>query len=427
MSPVLRSCGLLCSLVVSCLADRSLSAHRSSQHKAARSGASMSVALTKRVSTQTMQAGKGKGAAVHKMAYFGEISVGTPAQKFSVVYDTGSGNLLIPGESCHDPACTAHAQFSQDRSSTVEEMNCDGSEVEGGQSSDELTITFGTGHMTGKCLKDNICIGNLCAKGNFVSSTEESSSPFASFSFDGVLGLALDSMAQSEDFSLVSRLVRSDLLAEPIFSVFLSDSNAETSEITFGQVKHEHMASEMFWVPVTRASGYWEVQIEDITIDDKPQQICEDCFVAVDTGTSQLAGPSDIVSKLHEKLNVEEDCGNYHKLPKLGFVIGSHILNLEAKDYVDKAGSTCQVSLMSLDVPPPKGPLFVFGIPFLQKFFTVYDHAKNRVGFAVAKHEGQEPAVLMTVDRHEHREGESLEQHSAGLRRLRRTGTAAED
>lgn len=198
-------------------------------------------------------------------------------------------------------------------------------------------------------------------------------------------------------------MVRDNLLAEPIFSVFLSDSSSETSEVTFGQVKHEHMASELFWVPVTRSSGYWEVQIEDITIDQTRQKLCEDCHVAVDTGTSQLAGPSEIVAELQAKLNVAEDCSNYHSLPKLGFVIGEHIMNLEPKDYVDNAGNICQVSLMALDVPPPKGPLFVFGIPFLQKFFTVYDHKNSRVGFAVAKHSGHgaDPAILMAVDLHE--------------------------
>jgi len=395
----------LCLVSALCLADRLEGSHR-------RSGASMSVALKRRVSTEVVQAagGKGKGKAVHKMAYFGEISVGTPAQKFSVVYDTGSGNLLIPGESCPDSACRSHARFSQDKSSTVKEMNCDGSPVHG-KSSDELTITFGTGHMTGKCMNDEICIGELCARGNFVSSTEESASPFASFSFDGVLGLALDSMAQSPDFSLVSRLVRSNLLAEPVFSVFLSDSDMETSEVTFGQVKSEHKASELFWVPVTRSTGYWEVQIEDIALDSKPQQLCKDCHVAVDTGTSQLAGPSDIISQLEEKLDVEQGCANYDALPKLGFIIGEHILNLDPKDYVDKSNSACSVSLMSLDVPPPKGPLFVFGIPFLQKFFTVYDHANSRVGFAIAKHAGQKPASLMTVGQHEARHGGSTKHH----------------
>jgi len=363
----------------------------------------MSVTLKRRVVASVVQGQSGKGKAVHKMAYFGDISIGTPPQKFSVVYDTGSGNLLVPGTECSDAACTSHARFAQEKSSTVKELNCDGSKVNG-HSTDELTITFGTGHMTGRCMQDNICIGDLCSQGNFVSSTEESASPFAAFTFDGVLGLGLDSMAQSPDFSLVSRMSRDELLAEPVFSVFLSDSNREDSEVTFGQVKKEHMGSELFWVPVTRSTGYWEVQIDDIAMDGKMMELCQDCHVAVDTGTSQLAGPSDIIGKLQDQLDVKTDCSNYGELPKLGFVIGQHILNLDPKDYIDKSGSSsCQVSLMELDVPPPKGPLFVFGIPFLQKFFTVYDHAKSRVGFAIAKHAGEKPPpLLMAVNSHEH-------------------------
>jgi hypothetical protein len=277
-------------------------------------------------------------------------------------------------------------------------VNCDGSEVSDGASADEVTITFGTGHVTGRCLRDTICIGNLCALGAFIASTDESEHPFASFTFDGVLGLALQNMAQGLDFSLMTQLSSRHLLQKPVFSVFLSDSDAENSEITFGDVRRDHMASELFWVDVSSPSGYWEVQIDDITIDNKLQNICNHCRVAVDTGTSQLAGPSDVIAELSRMLNVAQDCSNYNSLPDLGFVIGRHVLNLSPRDYVDRRASFCDVSLMALDVPPPKGPLFVFGIPFLQKFFTVYDHANSRVGFAVAKHAGKKPVALVSVD-----------------------------
>merc|ERR1719231_2254238 len=94
------------------------------------------------------------------------------------------------------------------------------------------------------------------------------------------------------------------------------------------------------------------------------------------------------------------DCSIFEKLPKLGFVMGSKVLNLQPTDYVNKnsMGTECDLSLMSLDVPPPKGPLFVFGIPFLQKFFTVYDHANSQVGFAIAKHKGGQATLLDTVE-----------------------------
>jgi len=366
-----------------------------------RSGSSLSVALQKRLTVETVRVGAGKARAVHKMAYFGEIGVGSPSQKFVVVYDTGSGNLLIPGESCHDSACQKHRQFDPAQSSTFKELNCNGKSLHGKHSSDQLTITFGTGHVTGKCSEDQICVGTLCSTGTFIVSTEESSHPFASFSFDGVMGLGRDVLAQGAEFSLMSRMVHNKLLAQPLFSVFLSDSSNEMSEITFGAIKHEHMDSELIWVPVSQKSGYWEVKIDDVTFDNKKQGLCEDCRVAVDTGTSQLAGPSDTIDKLKEQLNVKSDCSNYDKLPKLGFMIGSHILNLQPRDYVDKSGdNSCRVSLMQLDVPPPKGPLFVFGIPFLQRFYSVYDHANDRVGFASAKHSGADAPALVSVDLH---------------------------
>ena len=90
-------------------------------------------------------------------------------------------------------------------------------------------------------------------------------------------------------------------------------------------LKQYYKASSLFWVDVARDSGYWEVQIDDITMDDHPQELCANCFVAVDTGTSELAGPSEVVDKLAENLNVLVDCSNFDKLPKLGFVIGGHI------------------------------------------------------------------------------------------------------
>merc|ERR1719421_317970 len=121
---------------------------------------------------------------------------------------------------------------------------------------------------------------------------------------------------------MMSRFARAHSLKEPLYSVFLSDSSSERSEITFGSVQHEHMASDLFWVDVARDSGYWEVQIEDITINNQPQDLCPNCYVAVDTGTSELAGPSNVVDELAQALNVLVDCSNYAELPKLGFVIG---------------------------------------------------------------------------------------------------------
>merc|ERR1719258_702888 len=87
-----------------------------------------------------------------------------------------------------------------------------------------------------------------------------------------------------------------------------------------------------------------------------------------------------------ETLDVKSDCSNFDQLPMLGFSINGQVLNLRPADYVDRTEDGCSTALTTLDVPPPKGPLFIFGDPFLRRFVTIYDMDGPSVGFAVAKH-----------------------------------------
>lgn len=148
------------------------------------------------------------------------------------------------------------------------------------------------------------------------------------------------------------------------------------------------MAGDLFWVPVS-SPGYWQVQMDGVVLSEHRLPLCEGdrrCQVAVDTGTSLLAAPSDVVNMLVHKLKVAQDCSNLKSLPSMGFVVGGHVLTLEPEDYVSQSSGGCTLGLMSLDIPPPKGPLFIFGDPFLRKYYTVYDREHLRVGFALARH-----------------------------------------
>jgi len=92
-------------------------------------------------------------------------------------------------------------------------------------------------------------------------------------------------------------------------------------------------------------------------------------------------------------VNVKEDCSNFDSLPRLGFQMGQKVLNLRPDDYVDRSSTECSFSLMALDVPPPKGPVFIFGDPFLRRFVTIFDRQQSRVGFAIAKHGDQQAST----------------------------------
>jgi len=360
---------------------------------AERLGNAITVPLSRRKLTEETSGASSEGS--KKMAYYGEVTVGTPPQRFMVVYDTGSGNLIVPSSNCQSVACRLHAQFREDESGKLRSAACG---FYKGKPSDRIKITFGTGQIAGKCVQDEVCVGGLCTSAGFIAATEESRRPFSSFRFDGIMGLALSTLSRSNDFSIMRQLSSRHSLKQPVFSVFLSEQEDETSEVTFGDIVEEHMASELFWVPLTGVSGYWEVKMEDVTVNERRQGVCQDCRVAVDTGTSMLAGPSGIMSQLRSLLNVRKDCSNYEELPKLGFIIGGRILSLYPSDYVSRTAWGCSVTLMDLNVPPPMGPIFIFGIPFLQRYYTVYDESNKRVGFAVARHKGRVPEVLVEAD-----------------------------
>jgi len=335
-----------------------------------------------------------KSKIVHASEYYGKIAVGAPPQEFLVVFDTGSGNLLLPGKECTDEACTSHKRFDSGISKTATQIafaDQPDKPVDKGGDRDVVTITFGTGEMSGVFIKDKICIGSICTRGNFVAATEESDEPFSLVPFDGIFGLSLPQMSEGSGFNIMDDMVHDKVLKSNIFSVFFGAKDAEESEISFGEFKHNRMASDIFYAPVS-TPGYWQVEMEDVSIDNKRQNLCKgNCQVAVDTGTSLLAGPTDVINALIDRLAVADDCANYGKLPNLGFIVQGHVLNLKPEDYVDKSSDGCSVALMTLDIPPPKGPLFIFGDPFLRKYYTIYDRDQLRVGFALAAHPGVDP------------------------------------
>jgi hypothetical protein len=334
--------------------------------------------------------------------YYGKVAIGTPKQLFSVVFDTGSGNLLVPSSQCIDEACTSHRRFDSALSATSVEIASSHEPTKAvgknGQR-DSVTITFGTGEMTGIFVRDNVCIGTICAMANFITATKESDDPFSLVPFDGVLGLALPQLAEETSFSLVDSMVKAGVLKRNLFSVYFAKGDASQSEITFGDIRQERVSSELIWASVSNP-GYWQVEIRDLALNDEPMGLCrQHCQIAADTGTSLLAGPTSMVDKLVKRLNVASDCSNYDSLPSLGFILGNTTLHLDNVDYVDRTADSCALSFMPLDIPPPRGPLFILGDPFLRKYYTIYDRERLRLGFAVAKHD------LETSEKHVSEDG----------------------
>jgi len=96
----------------------------------------------------------------HKSAYYGQISVGGPqAQLFEVVFDTGSGHLVLPSTLCRSKTCSKHRRYKRKASLLAQDIDLDGTPVGPGDMRDQITVSFGTGEVTGVFVQDRVCLG----------------------------------------------------------------------------------------------------------------------------------------------------------------------------------------------------------------------------------------------------------------------------
>merc|ERR1719454_1566426 len=126
---------------------------------------------------------RAKSQLVHALQYYGEVSIGNPPQKFVVIFDTGSGHLMVPGQSCDSPACAKHRRFDANKSSSAIAIGWADDPLTPAKdgSRDTMVVNFAMGDAVGQYSRDTVCLGSnnaFCATADFVETTEESDNPF---------------------------------------------------------------------------------------------------------------------------------------------------------------------------------------------------------------------------------------------------------
>jgi saccharopepsin len=388
---------------------------------------------------------KRKGVVVsHKTSYSGVLSVGIGdqvPQEFRVVFDTGSGHVALPSASCKSESCQIHRRYDMSKSPSAIPINADGTKVPEGELCDQVKIGFGTGSIVGEFARDTVCLGSasaggaqwrdtMCQEVQIVTAVEMSTTPFKNFGFDGILGLGLQSLALSPDFSFFNLLSKGDKLGAAHFGVFLTDDESgETSEIAIGGYNPARLLQPLSWSPVAKPEqGYWQVEITAVRVNGVELDFCKDgsCRGVMDTGTSHLGIPAPYDKSLAQLLtrdaqdlsdcrevaapvleievpgfNITLDPENYmRKLPlRAGVNVGSSkgvVLPSQAsstttlpptvlRDDGSEVEHYCRPRLMPVNLPAPVGPnLFILGEPVLQRYYTVFDWKGPSIGFGLS-------------------------------------------
>lgn len=164
--------------------------------------------------------------------------------------------------------------------------------------------------MVGVISQDNVNLGGLTATNQgFAEATKEPGITFLVARFDGILGFAWPSISVDGVVPVFNTLLAQQRVpaANSLFGFWLnrtegSGKHATGGELTLGGVDTNHFSGSLNWVPLTNET-YWEFAFDSIslgstTFASNGRAIC-------DTGTSLLAGPSAIVSKINAAIGTQ--------------------------------------------------------------------------------------------------------------------------
>ncbi|PKA47218.1 Aspartic proteinase oryzasin-1 [Apostasia shenzhenica] len=424
--------------------------------------------------------------------YYGEIGIGSPKQKFAVIFDTGSSNLWVPSAKCYfSISCYFHSKYRSSSSNTYK------------KNGKSAAIHYGSGSVSGFFSEDLVTIGDLVVKDQvFIEATREPGITFLLARFDGILGLGFKEISVGNVTPVWYNMIDQGLIKDPVFSFWFNRNSEDGNggEIVFGGSDPNHYIGEHTYVPVTR-KGYWQFNMGDVLIGGQTSGVCSGgCAAIADSGTSLIAGPTTVIAEINHKIGaagiVSQECktvvaeygqkildlllaesqpmkicsqiglcafdgshsvgigiqsvvkdneGEYAlgrsdpmchacemaviwmqnqlrqnqtqdiilnyvnqlcerlpspmgessvdckflaSMPNISFTIGGETFDLTADEYILKVGegaaAQCISGFTALDVPPPRGPLWILGDVFMGVYHTEFDYGNLRLGFAKA-------------------------------------------
>ncbi|KAM7258785.1 hypothetical protein ACFE04_014526 [Oxalis oulophora] len=335
--------------------------------------------------------------------YYGEISIGIPPQKFTVIFDTGSSNLWV--------ACFFHSKYNSDKYNMITQGLIN-----------EPVFSFWLNRKTEEEVGGQIVFGGVDPnhfKGEhtYVPVTQKG---YWQFDMGDVL---IDDKPTEYCAHGCSAIADSgtSLLAGPTTVITMINQ----------AIGADGVASEQCKAVV---AGYGEIILEMLLARTQPKKICSQIKLCTFDGTHGVAaGIQSVVddksagmasdaecsscemavvwmqhklvqnqTKDHILNYVDElcdrvasplrqstvDCGKLSTMPIISFTVGEKIFKLASNEYILKVGegssAQCISGFTAMDVPPPRGPLWILGDIFMGRYHTVFDYGNSRVGFAEA-------------------------------------------
>jgi len=319
------------------------------------------------------------------VSYIATVGVGSPATNYQLIVDTGSSNTWVG-------AGTRYVRTS----TSV-------------QTSNSVSVTYGSGSFSGTEFTDTVTLGSLVLAGQSIGVASRSTGFDGT---DGILGIGPVDLTQGTLSPATSTLiptVTDNLFSKGLITAHeIGISFAPTTqldnvngELTWGGVDSSKLTGSVTFAPITSTSPanlFWGIN-QSVRYGTSTNILSSTAGI-VDTGTTLILLASDAITRYRQATGAVLDnttgllrltSAQFANLQSLFFTNSAGTFELTANAQIWPralntaiGGSASSIYLVVGDIGTPSGEGldFINGYGFLERFYSVFDTANRRVGFA---------------------------------------------
>jgi len=331
-------------------------------------------------------------------SFMGSIAVGTPPVSFNVILDTGSSDLWLAGTSSSSGTTdipSGIATFNYASSSTFKSLN------------EPFQITYDSGSAQGTLATDTVQMAGLEVAAQEFAVVSEVSQGLLTPPASGLMGLAWQQIASSQATPFWEALATANgALTEPLMSFQLTrygnSSHAQQLEpggtFNIGTTNTSLYTGDIDYQDIPNGQvGYWLQQLSALTVQGTSVSLPSgsDSYAAIDTGTTLVAGPSDVISQLYAAIPGSApgtgQYENYYTLPcstavnvTLTFGSSTRAWPISSADFIHEhiSDTQCIGAFFVTNTSGTTAPSWIIGDTFLKNVYSVFRASPPSVGFA---------------------------------------------
>lgn len=256
---------------------------------------------------------------------------------------------------------------------------------------------------------DTITLGAFRVESVKFGVVSEETEKLQVFIADGIFGLGFDGLAHISRPTLFAQLAQQNPEIDDMFAFFLTpDAYARGSELHIGGYDLSVVGANasFHYTPVVKLPEfasymYWTVKMNHFSRDNSSRKshesdtaasvtgvnLCDPfCYAIVDTGTSLLSVPKGMYAQVLHAISAGLNCNDVDcegvalsEFPVLRFGMApDNVFLLQPADYVVCFGwGQCRIQFQST-----ADEWWILGDVFLKTYYTLFDAAHMRVGFA---------------------------------------------